>query len=477
MKVCVLQPDYSLSTIDYGNYDPARDLSALLPQHTVHHVALNKLTTYKQLKRLSREGYDIFVNLCEGYLDWDVPSIDVIYSLDLLNLPYTGPPANLYDPSKALMKYVAYTADVRTPAHGLVRSVDDARDVATRLQFPLFVKPSHAGDSLGIDAHSFVRDERELVTQVSQLLDEYDELLVEEYVDGREFTVLVLGSATEGQLSRALMPVEYQFPAGTLYKTYALKTSDLHPNANVPVHDPALRAQLQDAAQRVFAAFGGVGYARMDFRMNAAGELFFLEVNFTCSVFYADGYEGSADHILRVDGIGQAGFATSIIAEGIARHTQRQQPYRVLGNAVSGYGIFATNALAEGDVVYRGEGRAHRIVTQRHVYADWSSDDQRAFRRYAYPLSAAVYALWDTDPRAWSPQNHSCDPNTVYAGLNVVAERRIAKGEELTLDYGVVMNEQSEPFQCSCGAARCRGTVRGAAGNSVSAREAAKSTE
>ena len=123
MKICVLQPDYSASSVDYRNYDPARDLSALLPGHTVDHVALKKLTTYAQLKRLSTQGYDIFVNLCEGYLDWDVPSIDVIESLERLQLPYTGPTATLYDPSKSLMKYVAYTVGVRTPAHVLVADV------------------------------------------------------------------------------------------------------------------------------------------------------------------------------------------------------------------------------------------------------------------------------------------------------------------------------------------------------------------
>ena len=42
MKICVLQPDYSSSSVDYKNYDPTRNLSALLPGHTVHHVALNK---------------------------------------------------------------------------------------------------------------------------------------------------------------------------------------------------------------------------------------------------------------------------------------------------------------------------------------------------------------------------------------------------------------------------------------------------
>ena len=60
----------------------------------------------EQLKELKDKNYDIYINLCEGYLEWKVPSIDVITSLDLLALPYTGPSANLYDPTKAIMKYL-----------------------------------------------------------------------------------------------------------------------------------------------------------------------------------------------------------------------------------------------------------------------------------------------------------------------------------------------------------------------------------
>jgi D-alanine-D-alanine ligase len=103
MKICVLQPDYSTSAVDYQYYDPARNLSALLPDAEVHHVLLNKLTTYKQLLALSKQGFDCFVNLCEGYLEWEVPSIDVIYTLELLNLPFTGPNSLLYDPPKELI--------------------------------------------------------------------------------------------------------------------------------------------------------------------------------------------------------------------------------------------------------------------------------------------------------------------------------------------------------------------------------------
>jgi hypothetical protein len=52
MKVCVLQPDYSTTDVDYKNYDPARNIAPLLPSDQVDHVLLNKLTTYKQLKDL-----------------------------------------------------------------------------------------------------------------------------------------------------------------------------------------------------------------------------------------------------------------------------------------------------------------------------------------------------------------------------------------------------------------------------------------
>ena len=84
-----IRDSYGSSSVDYQNYDPRRDLSGLMSEATIDHVFLNKLTTYKQLKELSGKSYDVFVNLCEGYLEWDIPSIDVIHSLEMLNLPYT----------------------------------------------------------------------------------------------------------------------------------------------------------------------------------------------------------------------------------------------------------------------------------------------------------------------------------------------------------------------------------------------------
>ena len=470
MKVCVLQPDYSTTGVDYKNYDPPRDLALLIPEAEVHNVFLNKLTTYKQLKHLGKQGYDIFVNLCEGYLEWEIPSIDVMFTLELLNLPFTGPTTKLYDPPKELMKYLAYCEGVKTPGYIIINKPGDIEDAIKHLSFPLFVKPAKAGDSLGVDEHSLVHTKVELQLKVSEIIEEYGPLLVEEYIAGREFTVLVAANE-DGKSCTVFRPVEYLFPQGKAFKTYALKTSELHPDSNVPCEDPGLDKQLRAATEKIFNGFKGVGYARLDFRVNDKSEVYFLEINFTCSVFYKDGYEGSADFVLKYDGVGQSGFLRHIIGEGIGRHKRKRKPFFIKGNSIAGYGIYASREIRKGEIIFKGEERAQRIVTRRYVEKNWNEEEKLHFRRYAYPVSEELFILWDEDPSEWAPQNHSCEPNTAFDGLDVLALRSIKKDEELTLDYTVFLDENMEPFQCKCGTASCRGEIYGSSGNSLTLRE------
>lgn len=471
LRVCVLQPDYSTSAVDYQYYDPQRNLSHLIPEAEVDHVLINKLTTYKQLKELKKKKYDIYVNLCEGYLEWEVPSIDVIYSLELLGLPFTGPSTILYDPPKELMKYVAYTEGISTPAYALIETEENLAAQIQHLQFPLFVKPAKAGDSLGIDDKSLVNDMDELKLKIREVIDEFGPLLVEEYINGREFTVMVAANADSEKSVTTFKPVEYIFPAGNRFKTYALKTSELHPDANIPVDDLVINQQLRQAAEQIFRSFNGVGYARLDFRMNEKGVLYFLEINFTCSVFYQDGYEGSADYILKHDGFGQAAFLRHIIAEGIARHRRITKKYIMKGNSIAGYGIYAAVEFKPNELIFKGEELDQRIVTRQYVAENWDVKEKETFRKYAYPLSKEVFLLWDYNPSGWAPQNHSCNPNTTYKGLNVIALRTIAQGEELTLDYASFLDENMEPFNCQCGSPNCRGLITGIINNSVTERE------
>jgi D-alanine-D-alanine ligase-like ATP-grasp enzyme len=472
MKVCVLQPDYSTTDVDYKQYDPPRNLAPLLPNDQVDHVFLNKLTTYKQLADLRTKKYDIFINLCEGYLDWSVPSIDVIHSLDVLNLPYTGPNAVLYDPPKPLMKYVAYCAGVKTPNFAEISNPHRLADKVKHLNYPLFVKPAKAGDSLGVDENSLVNDLEHLHQKIDSLARQgYDEVLVEEYIAGQEFTVLVAATVPPTRGCLSFIPIEYRFPKGYAFKTYALKTSELHTDVNKPCQDRELEKKLRQAAEKIFLGFSGVGYARLDFRVDEKGDVYFLEINFTCSVFYEDGYEGSADYVLKYDPIGKAGFLKHIIAEGIARHAAKQKKYRVNGTAINGYGIVAQRPIKKGEVIFMLEELAQRIVTKRHVETHWTPEQQEEFRHYAYPISDEVYILWDNKPQDWAPQNHSCNPNTTYNGLNLVALLDIAPEEELTLDYSELLNETMQSFVCTCGAPNCRKVISGNPGNSITQRE------
>ncbi len=470
MKICVLQPDYSTSAVDYQNYDPPRDLAHLMPEADFTHVFLNKLTTYKQLKELSKQHFDIYVNLCEGYLEWEVPSIDVVYTLELLNLPFTGPTTLLYDPPKELMKYVAYTEGIKTPSYAIIQQEENIEEDCKHLKFPLFVKPAKAGDSLGIDDKSLVHNIEELQQKVKTVIDVYAPILVEEYIDGREFTVMLAANA-DGKTATVFKPVEYIFPEGNTFKTYSLKTSELHPNANIPCNDDVLEDQLKKAATQIFKSFNGVGYARLDFRVNDKKEVYFLEINFTCSVFYKDGYEGSADYILKHDGYGQANFLKHIINEGIYRHEQKQKKYTIKGNAIAGYGIYANKQIKPNEVIFHGEGMSQRIITKRFVEENWNEQEKEAFARYAYPISDKVYLLWDEDPAEWAPQNHSCNANTGYNGLNVLSLRNINAGEELTLNYATFLDDCMQPFNCNCGAPNCIGYVTGVENNSITERE------
>ncbi len=470
MKVCVLQPDYSTTGVDYKNYDPPRELAPLIPEHEVHNIFLNKLTTFRQLKELSKQGFDIFVNLCEGYPEWEVPGVDVVFCMESLNLPFTGPSTKLYDVPKELMKYIAYCEGITTPGFVLVNEMKDLDEALRHLQFPMFVKPAHAGDSLGVDEHSLVHNIKELTEKTASIIKEYAPLLVEEYIAGREFTALVAGNP-DGQGCTVFRPVEYLFPRGKEFKTYSLKTSELHPECNFPCTDEDIDKQLRHAAEKIFSAVNAVGYGRLDFRVNDKNKVYFLEMNLTCSVFYKDGYEGSADFILKYDEIGQAGFLRHIIAEGIARHKRKIKPYVMMGNSIAGYGIYASRDIRKGEMIFKGEGRSQRVITKRFVEKNWNEDEKLHFRRYAYPVSEELFILWDEDPAEWAPQNHSCKPNTAFDGLNMMALKNTKQGTELTLDYAQFLDENMEPFQCQCGAAHCRGLIMGIKKNSLTVRE------
>lgn len=436
-QVCVLVPDGDL---------PRRELGGLLPESQVEHVVVRAGQAGPQLRAAARRGFDVFVNLCDGRLDGTAPTLEVVWQLERLGLAYTGADARLRGLCRTLMKYVAHVQGVATPAWVVAHSLA-ACERAVALGFPLRVVPAQAGE--GEEEAGAVHDEVELRRRCEALLAGCERVVIEREVVGRGYGVVVAGAIEAGGEPRVLAPIE----------------TGPHP---APV-DAAVDAELRAAARRIFLGFDGEGYARIDFRRGVDGTLYFCEVDFGCRLFAG----GVVDTIVANDPLGRAGFLRHILAEAAARHTRRQPRYSRRGDASAGFGIFADTAIRAGEVVFAGEERGQRIVTRGHVERTWSPEALADFRAYAYPLSDELFVLWDRDPGQWAPQNHSCEANTRYRGLDVVALRDIAAGEELTLDYADFCNDAMAAFDCCCGAASCRGRITAAAGNSVTARERA----
>src|SRR5205814_6935760 len=122
-----------------------------------------------------------------------------MYALEDRGIPYTGARAEAYriGSSKVAMKERFRLAGVPTPAWQVVASAGAPIDPAVAGRFPLIVKPCDAGGSAGIHVKSVVTGEAELRERVAEVVATYGEALIEEYVDGREVTVSILGAGRD----------------------------------------------------------------------------------------------------------------------------------------------------------------------------------------------------------------------------------------------------------------------------------------
>lgn len=472
MKLCVLQPDVAQTAVAAQAISSqsiactdSLQLASLLPdhkseRHQIDYVFLQKATFHRQLKALKRQNYDIFINLCQGFRDGDLPACcEVAASLESLNLPHTSPVTTLYDLPKQVMKHIAYFAGIDTPGFVVAESLIDVEIACRELQFPMFVKPAAYGDCLGIDQSSYVTTKVELLNKTAEIIAGFDCALIEEYVPGREFTVFLAANPNDICAPVVYKPIEILFPENEHFRTHDFQNNRPDRECYAPCTDEWLEICLKDAAKRIFLECNQGSYACVDFRVDATGEIYFLEINAPCHVLHTAA-AAPADWILQIDPAGYTGFLSHIIAEGIQRRQSRQKKYRVQKSPIATYGIFAVQDLQAGEVVVAGESQTQRIATLSQIQSHWRAVDRTAFLRYIYPVHQNVMVLRHPNPADWLVQNHSCSPNTAYQGLDLVALQDIAAGTELTVDFATFRDENQLEFECQCGAPQCRGQVR-----------------
>jgi D-alanine-D-alanine ligase len=245
----------------------------------------------KLISGLRRRKPDLVFNLVEAFADDMLGGLmGVAGVLDLLQVPYTGGgPGELYlQEDKSLAKKLLAYEHVLYPDFASF-APDSGLETGGNLRMPLFVKPLRMDASLGIDAErSLVHSTQELMERVLAIHKNIgDAALAEEYIEGREFYVGVLGN----QELTVFPPIEMDFsglPEGSL------RVLDNHAKWNesseryqgtkavLPDLEPELQARLQGAARDAYRALRVRDYGRVDLRLAESGEIYVIEVNANC---------------------------------------------------------------------------------------------------------------------------------------------------------------------------------------------------
>jgi D-alanine-D-alanine ligase-like ATP-grasp enzyme len=460
MRICLLT-DQELDLDPFPEDDWPCDPRPFYPEAEWDVLTLEKESAVAQILEASRQGYDLYFNLCDGAWDEGRVGVEVVQTLEWLDVPFTGATSEFYEPTREAMKRVCKAWDIDTPEYVIARTDAEVLHAERTLRFPLFVKHPSSYASNGLTEHSRVETPEQLRERAGEMIHHYGAALIEEFIEGTECTVLVAENPEDPAHPTAYQPIQYRFPEGESFKHYNLKWVNYDGLDAFPVEDPALDALLRETAARFFLGMRGSSYGRCDIRVDAEGRAFMLEINPNCGLYYPPTDAGSADLILLNDPAGHAGFTRQVVAAALRRHKERARGWRVFPRPGGDYGIFATRAFTPGERVIVFEERPHHLVTLSHVEASWDERHKEWFGRYAWPVTDEVWVTWSEDPEAWRPLNHSCDPSAWLEGLDVVARRPIAAGEEVTLDYATFYDERMPAFPCTCGSSGCRGTVRG----------------
>ncbi len=236
-------------------------------------------------KTLSSIKANVVFNLFEGFAGLPRTEAEVAGYLQDLSLPFTGSPASalLLTLDKAAAARELRRHGIRTADHQLL----DGDNIADfRLKFPCIVKPRADDASHGLSENSVVFDIGALTQEVKATVERYDgtPALVEEFLPGREFNVTVFGNSQPEVLP--LSEIIYTLPEGLpKILTFAAKwepQSSYFQNTNVKCPakvTPDLAAELRSNALAAFQAVGCRGYARVDMRLDAAGQPVVMEIN------------------------------------------------------------------------------------------------------------------------------------------------------------------------------------------------------
>ena len=265
-------------------YDVLAALEAL--GHAVHCLDVSY-----DLTRI-RDGIDEFkpsvvFNMLEDFHGHVVFDQNIVAYLELLRIPYTGcnPRGLVLSRDKALTKKICTYHRIDVPRFGVFPRGRSARRVK-RLRYPLIVKSLNEDASVGISQASLVNNQEQLRERVAFVHDQIeDDAIAEEYIDGRELYVGILGNLRlqtfplwelnldklpDGVPRIATARIKWNLKFQKKYEIITGAARDL---------PEGLPARLGRIGKRIYRLLGMSGYGRLDFRLREDGRVFLLEAN------------------------------------------------------------------------------------------------------------------------------------------------------------------------------------------------------
>ncbi len=231
---------------------------------------------------LKKHPVDIVFNIAEGIRgrgrEAQIPAL-----LNMYGIPYTGSDETTLCIAldKALTKRLLSTFHINTPRYAVISKHSKAK--LSQLRYPVILKPNAEGSSKGISDISIANDAKQLRTLADRNLVIYDQdMLVEEYIEGREFTVGLLGNG-EDVFVFSPMEIVYKKETQESYHVYSYNVKQDYENyvqyecpANI---DEDIINQMVKDSKKIFNALSCHDFARIDFRVSKEGKVFFIEIN------------------------------------------------------------------------------------------------------------------------------------------------------------------------------------------------------
>lgn len=237
-------------------------------------------------EKFRKERPDLVFNIAEG-IGRGARESQIPMMLEMLGIPFTGSDSTTLSIAldKARTKEILSYYRIPTPRFRVFRDVKDTSKVSSisglpRLKYPIFLKPLREGSSIGISVRSLVSNENELKKEVKEIIDRYKQpVLAEEYVDGREFTVALIGNKPEVlpliELDFSLLPDNA--PKFDCYEVkWYLDDDKIRCPANI---DANLAKKINKIAVKTFKVLDCRDLCRIDIRLDDNGVPNVLDVN------------------------------------------------------------------------------------------------------------------------------------------------------------------------------------------------------